>query len=120
VVSRRARIALAVALLASSGCYTSANVSYVAYPDLTNVRFSGGAARARIDHLGVVQTSLTADGSCEEVAVTALRNLVAEANAIGGTRVEEVQFRGRWSWLGQPVCRGLGEKTVHVRGFAVK
>ena len=122
-MSHAARVALAVALLASSGCarYTRANVSYAANPDLAgSVRFSSGVARARIDNLGIVQTSVTSDASCDEVAVTALRNLLAEAKAVGGSRVEEVQFRGRWSWLGQPVCRGLGEKTALVRGFAVK
>ncbi len=68
----------------------------------------------------MVQTSFTSESSCDEVAIAALRNLLAEAKAIGGTGVEEVQFRGRWSWLGQPVCRGTVEKTALVRGFAVK
>ena len=115
--------ALALALLGSSGCaprYTRATVSYIEHPDLTPIRFSAGASRARIDHLGMVQTSITSDRSCDEVAVEALRKLLAEAKAIGGSGVEEVQFRGRWSWLGQPVCRGTEEKTALVRGFAVK
>ena len=122
-MSRPLLVGAALAMTLGTGCarYTRANVSYAANPDLAaGVRFSAGVARARIDHLGLVQTSVTGEQPCDELAVTALRNLLADAKALGGASVEEVQFRGRWSWLGQPVCRGRGEKTVLARGFAVK
>jgi hypothetical protein len=64
-----------------------------------------------------------AEGSeaCDEVAATALRNLLEEARAMGGTSVVEAQFRGRWAWMGRAVCRqSFGTNRVQVRGFAIR
>ena len=114
---------LAVPIL-MTGCFTpysEGTLRYVDHPDLTAVRLASSGGDPKTGGLGRVTASATGSGPCDEVAAVALRDLLAEAKAIGAHRVEEVQFRGRWDWLGRVVCRGTrGTKTAQVRGIAVE
>jgi len=56
---------------------------------------------------------------CSDLAVEALQDLVAEAEAQGGELVRQVKFRGRWHWMGRAACRTtpIGV-SAEVRGYA--
>jgi hypothetical protein len=112
-----------VFLLLGMGCveYSEGTLRYVDHPDLVPVELASSGGTPRNTGLGTVFASSSGTGTCDEVAAAALRDLLAEAKAIGAQAVEEVQFRGPRDWLGRVVCRGTtGEKTVSVRGIAVE
>ncbi|HVP31251.1 MAG TPA: hypothetical protein VMW35_19045 [Myxococcota bacterium] len=103
------------------GCYARATLSLRDHPDLVQIRRATRDATARTPNLGMVYAEASGTGSCEDVAVDALRSLLAEAGAIGGNAVEQVQFRARWNWTGDAVCKRtfFTLKKARVRGIAV-
>ena len=120
---RGRRPLLTLVLLGAMGCvgYSEGTFRYVDHPDLVPVELASGSGELHSTGLGTVFASSSGTGTCDELAVAALRDLLAEAKAIGAQAVEEVQFRGRRDWLGRVVCRGnAGELTVSVRGIAVE
>jgi hypothetical protein len=55
----------------------------------------------------------------------ALHDLLADAQAKGGTAVVETRFLGRFTWIDRPVCRITPftlwlRKSLAVQGLAVK
>jgi hypothetical protein len=112
-----------VVLLLGMGCaeYSEGTFRYVDHPELVPVELANGSGDPQSTGIGMVFASSIGTGTCDEVAVAALRDLLASAKAIGAQAVEEVQFRGRREWLGRVVCRGTsGERTASVRGVAVE
>ena len=72
--------------------------------------------------VGPVHVRISEKASCDELVTRVLRDLLAEARAIGGTRVQEVKFRHRWHWSGrEPVCMWrFSTRTVEAEGMAVR
>ena len=106
-----------------TGCWAQGHLSYREHPELAGIKLATGQAYQG-SGLGVVQTEASGTGDCSGLVTRALRDLLAEAQALGGLGVEDVKFRARWNWTGSRVlCRkgflGL-RKYVAVRGVAVK
>ncbi|MDX1648558.1 MAG: hypothetical protein R3263_01770 [Myxococcota bacterium] len=104
------------------GCsYSHGRIDYSESPELRNVRLYTGRPDPTGVELADLETVHEASGSCSEVAVQALNDLVEDARAIGADGVKDVKFRGRWHWMGRVVCRPeLGGKSVRVRGTAYR
>lgn len=144
---RRSSRPLAAFLLAllSTGCtrWEIGQIRYRDNPDLAQVALATGErkqiTRRRMNkgdvedtqapniwtpftEVGPVHTVRSGRESCEDLVVSALRDLLADARTIGATRVQEVKFRRQWHWSGgEPICRRrLGTGTVEVQGMAVK
>jgi len=122
-IERGRRPLLTMVLLFGMGCvgYSEGTFRYVDHPDLVAVELASSGGDLQSRGIGTVSATERGMGTCDELAAAALGDLLEEAKAIGGQAVEEVQFRGRWAWLGRVVCRGnSGEKTANVRGIAVE
>lgn len=115
-------LAAALALVAFSGCsYARANHLFSEDPELRHVSLAARGMRAKQPAaISMVYGEAAGWGECDGVARQALRDLLEESRAMGGSRVVEVQFRNRFHWTGRPVCRRtFWRKSVLVRGFAV-
>jgi hypothetical protein len=111
-----------VAVLAVLGCsYASGSIRYAEDPDLRTVTLYSGRPNPLGEDLGPVETSARGLGDCTKLATGALRELLANARALGATGVKDVKFRGKWHWMGRVVCRrSLGGQSVQVRGMAYR
>jgi len=122
-IGRGRRPLLALVLLLGVGCaqYAEGTFRYVDHPDLVAVEFASSGGDSQSTGIGMVSATKRGTGTCDEIAIAALQDLLAEAKAIGGQAVEHVQFHGQGAWLGRVVCRGAdGEQAVSVRGVAVE
>src|SRR5262249_35104972 len=122
-------VAMWAVLLTTAGCWVGGEIRYRDHPELANVTLASGERKivggaretsgAGVNmHVGetpndwVPQTEVgpvrgTRSGyrSCDALVADVLRDLLADAHALGGTAVREVKFRNRWAWSGrQPLC----------------
>jgi hypothetical protein len=116
-----------VASLVVTGCWSAGQVRFRDNPDLTSVKLATGdkQALAGVDQLGVVRTAVRAHGSCDDLVTQAMRELLAESRALGGSGVRDVKFRQRWHWSGrETLCRRQAlppyRLVVEAQGVAVK
>jgi hypothetical protein len=110
--------------LATTGCFAGAHIRYSEHPELASVRLSTGREQPVPDNLGMVQGSASGFGTCDTVAARALKDLLAQARAVGGSRVEDVKFRARWHWTGHALCKRYfpflpGVYAAEAQGLAV-
>jgi hypothetical protein len=125
VAMRTIILPVAVLALATTGCFARAQIRYSEHPDLAAVRLSTGRQEAAPQSLGMVQGNAWGVGSCNGVAARALRDLLAQARALGAERVEDVKFRARWHWTGHALCKRFlplvpGAYAVEVQGLAIE
>lgn len=122
---RPAAVVLVSVLLTS--CWVGGQLRYRDDPELTHVTLArGGREDAPLPNaLGVVRTRVSGYQSCDALTTQALRELLAEARALGGTGVAQVKFRRRWHWSGrEPICKRQLvpplRLTVEVQGLAIR
>ena len=123
--SRHARVelALSLAVIMLAGCrYSAGSLSYAANPELKPVTLYKGAPSDVGRDVGPVETYMRGRSSCTDLGTAAVRELLAEAQAMGATGVKDVRFRARYHWTGRVVCRGsflgMAGRSVQVRGIA--
>ena len=115
------------ALVAVPGClYATADVRYAKHPELTSVRLATGSRRIPPPpNLGLVRARAVSWTSCDDAVGQAMRDLLADARAMGGTGVADTRFLGRFTWIDRPVCRITPftlwlRKATEAQGVAVK
>lgn len=118
----RKTILLIAITCAALGCgYATGNASYSQKPELRNVRLFSGRVDPQGENLGAVELALEGERDCTELAGRAMLELLHEAQALGGTGVKDVRFRGRFTWMGRIVCRrSLTGLSVQIRGMATR
>ena len=117
---RPARVVAVLALAALGvGCYSTGRVRFAEHPELAGIRLAAKGATGSYEQVAFVHTKVRGFRGCSGLVLDALRELAAEAEALGATEVRDVEFRGRWRWMGRMVCRGspIGRST-EVRGWA--
>jgi hypothetical protein len=74
------------------------------------------------ENLGTVELMHSGGSDCTDLAGQAMLKLLREAQALGGTGVKDVKFRGRYTWMGRIVCRRslMSGMSVQVRGMATR
>jgi hypothetical protein len=115
---------LFLGLVLLSGCWAGGHLRYRDEPALVNVRLATGAEKGEPEgQLGVVTADARGYASCDQLVTQVMRDLLAEARAVGGTRVEQVKFKRRWHWSGrEALCHRnvLLRKSTRARGYAVR
>jgi hypothetical protein len=113
---------LVLASLAVCGCvYQTSSIDYARQPELRPLLLYTGTPGQQGENLGAVVGEKRGWESCDELAKTALLDLLANAKALGGTGVKDVRFRGRWHWMGRVACRAsLLGRSVQVQGVAYR
>jgi len=120
------RLLLLIAIVAQTGCgYTVATIRHREHPELAHARLATGRRAEEVpNNLGALQTRAAGWKSCDDLVAGVLSELVDEAHAVGATDVVDIRFKGRFTWIPQPVCRWnlllLAHKSVEVRGIAVR
>ena len=120
------RLIFVAGFAGQAGCgYTVANIHHREHPELSHARLATGRRSEDVpNNLGALQTSAGGWDSCDDLVKAVLLELVDEARAVGGTDVVDIRFKGRFTWIPQPVCRWnlllLGRKSVEVRGVAIR
>ena len=59
---------------------------------------------AHLGHIRIIERSWLF-GSCTALGSEAIDELASEAVIRGADQVSELKFRGKWTWLKEPVCR---------------
>jgi len=117
------KILLAATVSLGLGCgYLQGSVTYSENPDLRDVRLFTGQVDPEGENLGAVELQRSSSGSdCTRLGSEAMRDLLREARALGGTAVKNVKFRGRYNWMGRVVCRrSMSGISVQIRGTATR
>ena len=122
---RRVLLVFAVLVPLATGCtYTAARLDYAAHPDLRNVRLWKVDSSATGANLGPVEAQRGGWTGCDAMATDATLELLNDARAMGGMRVEETRYENAAYWSGYPHCKRnwalLGYMTVRTSGVAVK
>ncbi len=118
-----------VALAAASGCiYSTADVRYREHPELADVHLATGPRSRHAQpppNLGAVRGSAASWKDCNDAVTHAMRDMLDDARALGGTTVVDTRFRGRYAWVAFPACRRTPftlwmRSTTEAQGLAVK
>ncbi|SRR5580765_4055430 len=119
-------IAVLVALVVSGCVYSTADVHYREHPELTSIRLATGGRRTpQPPNLGMVRARAVSWNSCDDAVGEAMRDMLADSRALGGSTVMETRFRGRYTWVAFPACRRTPftlwmRKTTEAQGLAVR
>ena len=121
---RRVLLVFTVLLPLATGCtYSAARLDYAAHPDLRNVRLWKVDSSATGANLGPVEAQRGGWTGCDAMATDATLELLNDARAMGGMRVEETRYENAAYWSGYPHCKRnwalLGYMTVRTSGVAV-
>ncbi len=120
-MTHRLILPLGIAILAAGCSYARGSIDYRANPELRKVSLYTGQPDPRGENLPTVEAFATGAEDCSVVAARALKELLSQAEAVGGEGVKDVKFRGRWRWMGRVVCRnGRSGKSVQVQGIAYR
>jgi len=121
-------VPLVLATLATlvTGCtYSAATLDYERHPELHSVRlWKVDSSLSGATNLGQVEAERGGWTGCDAMATDATLELLHDARARGGARVEETCYENAAYWSGHPRCKRnwglLGYMTVRTRGMAVK
>ena len=122
---RRVLLVFTVLVPLATGCtYSAARLDYAAHPELRNVRLWKVDSSATGATLGPVGAERGGWTGCDAMATDASLELLSDARAMGGARVEETRYENAAYWSGYPHCKRnwalLGYMTVRTSGVAVK
>lgn len=114
-----------LATLATGCTYSAARLDYAAHPELRSVRlWKVDSTADGATNLGPVEAQRGGWTGCDAMATDATLELLNDARARGGVRVEETRYENAAYWSGYPHCKRnwalLGYMTVRTSGLAVK
>jgi hypothetical protein len=123
---RHVLVGLTVLATLTTGCtYSTARLDYERHPELRSVRlWKVDSALPGGTNLGPVEAQRGGWTGCDAMATDATLDLLNDARARGGARVDETRYESAAYWSGYPHCRRnwalLGYMTVRTSGVAVK